>query len=217
MKLQKETLPPLMSSAAGEWNLPPRSHLYGTAVKSCMILGRWGIQLGSSSLSGYWGAGSLWLLKNPHATPNEDFCSARVHTEARMTDLLWVGDRGTVASDSHTVGLWELDEDEILVSKACEYEQDATVSAVSVLNPGTRAVKAGDLADGTEFTPGSLWACHLCCSPSLQGLCFFPAVRTIEFYCGIPCPKPASLMGCIPWLPSHHWLDILSRVRSCLW
>lgn len=70
-----------------------------------------------------------------------------------MTDLLWVGDRGTVASDSHTVGLWELDEDEILVSKACEYEQDATVSAVSVLNPGTRAVKAGDLADGTEFTP----------------------------------------------------------------
>ena len=57
--------------------------------------------LGASSLTGRSWQGSLWIYSDPEQAPNEGFCKAGVQTEAGITDVKWVAEKGViVASDS---------------------------------------------------------------------------------------------------------------------
>lgn len=57
--------------------------------------------LGASSLSGRSWQGSVWIYSDPNQAPNEGFCKAGVQTEAGVTDVKWVSEKGVVvASDS---------------------------------------------------------------------------------------------------------------------
>lgn len=57
--------------------------------------------LAASSLSGRSWQGSLWIYSDPEQAPNEGFCKAGVQTEAGITDIKWVAEKGVVvASDS---------------------------------------------------------------------------------------------------------------------
>lgn len=57
--------------------------------------------LGASSLSGRSWQGSVWIYSDPEQAPNEGLCKAGVQTEAGVTDVKWVSEKGVVvASDS---------------------------------------------------------------------------------------------------------------------
>lgn len=57
--------------------------------------------LGASSLTGRSWQGSVWIYSDPNQAPNEGFCKAGVQTEAGVTDVKWVSEKGVVvASDS---------------------------------------------------------------------------------------------------------------------
>lgn len=57
--------------------------------------------LGASSLSGRSWQGSVWIFSDPAKAPNEELCKAGVQTEAGVTDVKWVSEKGVVvASDS---------------------------------------------------------------------------------------------------------------------
>lgn len=57
--------------------------------------------LGASSLSGRSWQGSVWIYSDPDQAPSEGFCKAGVQTEAGVTDVKWVSEKGIiVASDS---------------------------------------------------------------------------------------------------------------------
>lgn len=61
--------------------------------------------LGASSLSGRSWQGSVWIYSDPVQAPNEGFCKAGVQTEAGVTDVKWVSEKGVVvASDSGEKG-----------------------------------------------------------------------------------------------------------------
>lgn len=43
----------------------------------------------------------MWIYSDPNQAPNEGFCKAGVQTEAGVTDVKWVSEKGVVvASDS---------------------------------------------------------------------------------------------------------------------
>lgn len=57
--------------------------------------------LGASSLSGRCWQGSVWIYSDPSKAPNEELCKAGVQTEAGVSDVKWLSDKGVVvASDS---------------------------------------------------------------------------------------------------------------------
>lgn len=57
--------------------------------------------LGASSLSGRSWQGSVWIYSDPAQAPNEELCKAGVQTEAGVTDVKWLSEKGVVvASDS---------------------------------------------------------------------------------------------------------------------
>ncbi|MEQ2246047.1 Methylosome protein 50 [Ilyodon furcidens] len=98
--------------------------------------------LGASSLSGRNWQGSVWIYSEPEQAPSEGFCKAGVQTEAGLTDVKWVAEKGVaVASDSGALELWELAEDErLLVNRFTKYEHDHIVTTVSPITGASSAV-----------------------------------------------------------------------------
>lgn len=139
--------------------------------------------LGASSLTGRTWQGSVWLYSDPEKAPNEGFCTAGVQTEAGITDVKWVSEKGVaVASDSGALELWELAEDErLLVNRFTKYEHDHIVTTVSPITGASGAVtgsmdcriKVWDLSQETVITTYSAHSgpvTCVACSPSDESL-----------------------------------------------
>ncbi|XP_063811425.1 methylosome protein WDR77 [Pseudophryne corroboree] len=144
--------------------------------------------LAASSLNARTWGGSIWVYKDPLEAPNESLCSAGVQTEAGVTDVVWVLEKGIlVASDSGAVELWELlDNDSLLVHKFTKYEHDDIVTSLSVFTGGNQAVsgsndfsvKVWDLSQKTPLKSYKAHSGHVTCVSAC------PGKETIFLSCG---------------------------------
>ncbi|NP_001120009.1 methylosome protein 50 [Xenopus tropicalis] len=144
--------------------------------------------LAASSLSSRTWGGSIWVFKDPDSAPNESLCTAGVQTEAGVTDVAWVSEKGIlVASDSGAVELWEiLEKESLLVNKFTKYEHDDIVKSLSVFSDGTQAVSGGkDFSVKVwDLTQKTLLNSYIAHSSEVNCVAACPGKEAIFLSCG---------------------------------